>query len=106
MVINVLQRGAASLDRLNVIFNEKSEIVQNDSPISFSPLKGEIEFKNVSFAYPNSNHDALSQVSFRVTAGKTLAITGRTGSGKSTQDMLKSQTNFINFAGGALYKKY
>ncbi|MCR3955002.1 MAG: ABC transporter ATP-binding protein/permease [Gudongella sp.] len=84
MVINVLQRGAASLDRLNVIFNEKSEILQLDSPIAISPLKGDIEFKNVSFAYPNSNHDALTRVSFRVPAGNTLAITGRTGSGKST----------------------
>ncbi len=84
MVINVLQRGAASLDRLNVIFNEKSEIVQKDSPIAISPLKGDIEFKEVSFAYPNSNHDALTQVSFKVPAGRTLAITGRTGSGKST----------------------
>ena len=84
MVINVLQRGAASLDRLNVIFNEKSEIIQTDSPIRLSPLKGDIEFRNVSFAYPNSNHDALTSVSFRVPAGKTLAITGRTGSGKST----------------------
>lgn len=84
MVINVLQRGAASLDRLNVIFNEESEIVQKDSPIAISPLKGEIEFKNVSFTYPNSNHDALTEVSFKVPAGRTLAITGRTGSGKST----------------------
>ncbi len=84
MVINVLQRGAASLDRLNVIFNESSEIVENDNPIALRPFKGNIEFKNVSFAYPNSNHNALTNVSIKIPAGKTLAITGRTGSGKST----------------------
>lgn len=84
MVINVLQRGAASLDRLNVIFDEKSDIVQKESPVKLSPLKGEIEFRDVAFAYPNSNHEALTKVSFRIPAGKTLAITGRTGSGKST----------------------
>ncbi|WP_422485272.1 ABC transporter ATP-binding protein [Gudongella sp. DL1XJH-153] len=84
MVINVLQRGAASLDRLNVIFNESSEIKEKENPIPLRPFRGNIEFRNVSFAYPNTKHNALTNVSIKVPEGKTLAITGRTGSGKST----------------------
>ena len=84
MVINVLQRGAASLDRINEIFKEESEIVERENPLVLSPLKGDIQFRNVSFKYPSSNRNALEKVNFSIPKGRTLAITGRTGSGKST----------------------
>lgn len=84
MVINVLQRGAASMDRLNIIFDEKSEILEMDNPIIIDTIKGKIEFKKVSFQYPNSNHYALNNIDFTVNPGDTLALVGRTGSGKTT----------------------
>lgn len=83
-VINVLQRGAASMDRLNLIFDEKSEILPVSNPIYHKILNGKIEFKNVNFKYENSNHNALSNISFTLNPGKTLAIVGKTGSGKTT----------------------
>lgn len=83
-VINVLQRGAASMDRLNLILDEEPEIVEIKEPVVLDSVKGTIEFKDVSFKYPNSNFNALSNINFKVDKGKTLAILGRTGSGKST----------------------
>lgn len=84
MVINVLQRGAASMDRLNEIFDESSEIKETENPVHLDQLSGDIKFQNVSFKYPNSNYKALEDISFHLKKGKTLAVTGRTGSGKTT----------------------
>lgn len=84
MVVNVLQRGAASMDRLNIIFNEKSEILEMENPTVIKDVKGKIEFKDVSFQYPNSNHEALKGINFTINTGETLALVGRTGSGKTT----------------------
>lgn len=84
MVINVLQRGAASMDRLNEIFDESSEIKETENPVHLDQLSGDINFQNVSFKYPNSNYKALEDISFHLKKGKTLAVTGRTGSGKTT----------------------
>ncbi len=84
MVINVLQRGAASMDRLNAIFDETSEIKEISNPIKVDHLSGDIRFENVDFQYPNSNYKALENISFHLRKGQTLAVTGRTGSGKTT----------------------
>lgn len=83
-VINVLQRGAASMDRLNTIFDEKADIVEKEGAIVLDEFKGKIEFQNVTFKYPNSNFNALTNISFKVDPGQTLAIIGRAGSGKTT----------------------
>ena len=84
MVINVLQRGAASIDRLNLIFNEKTDIIDPISPTLIESMDGKIEFNNVSFKYPHSSEYVLKNINISVQAGKTLAILGGTGSGKST----------------------
>lgn len=83
-VINVLQRGLASMDRLNIILEEKPDIIEISNPIQVPSIKGKIQFKDVSFKYPNTNHNALENINFIIEQGKTLAILGRTGSGKST----------------------
>ena len=83
-VINTLQRGAASMERINNILNEKPEIVNIDNPINLENIKGQIEFKNVSFKYPGTNQYALENISFLIKEGQSLAILGRTGSGKTT----------------------
>ena len=84
MVINVLQRGAASIDRLDLIFNEKTDIIDPISPTLIESMDGKIEFNNVSFKYPHSSEYVLKNINISVQAGKTLAILGGTGSGKST----------------------
>lgn len=83
-VINVLQRGAASMDRINSILDEKSEIYDSIDAIELDEVMGKIQFKNVSFKYPGANNYALRNINFTIEQGKSLAIIGRTGSGKST----------------------
>lgn len=83
-VINLLQRGAASMERINAILNEKPDIKDSEDAIELNNIKGKIEFKNVSFKYPGSNNYALKNINFTVEPDKSLAIVGRTGSGKTT----------------------
>lgn len=83
-VINILQRGSASMERINTILNEKPDIVEIEKPISLDKAKGIVKFENVSFKYPGSETYALQNLSFSIDEGKSLAIVGRTGSGKTT----------------------
>ncbi len=83
-VVNLFQRGAASMGRLNGILEREPLIQRPLHPTLLSSAKGEIEFSGVSFRYPGTDRDVLTEVSFRVPAGKTVAIVGPTGSGKST----------------------
>ncbi len=83
-VINVLQRGAASMDRINTILDEKPEISDTKDSIKLNKAKGKIQFQNVRFKYPGTKNYALKNINFTVEQGKSLAIIGRTGSGKST----------------------
>lgn len=81
-VTSLVQRAAASQERINEFLQTVPDI-QNVGE-SKEKIRGEIEFRNVSFTYPNSNIRALKNVSFKVKAGESLAILGRTGAGKST----------------------
>jgi ATP-binding cassette subfamily B protein len=85
-VVNVLQRGTASIKRLNRIFEIPPEIVDGAEvkDISQKELKPQIEFKNLSFTYKGAAHPTLSNINLKVEEGKSLAILGRTGSGKTT----------------------
>jgi ATP-binding cassette subfamily B multidrug efflux pump len=84
-VVNITQRGAASMARLNEVFDEKPEISDPDTPAVPQEyrLRGKIEFKNVSFKY-RKDSPVLKDVSFEIEAGTTVAFVGSTGSGKST----------------------
>lgn len=84
MVINVLQRGMASMDRLNNIFGEEPEIKEPLNPIHLESSKGNIQFNDVSFKYPNSKNYAVKDINFILKEGNTLALIGQTGSGKTT----------------------
>jgi len=81
-VTSLIQRAAASQKRINEFLNTAPEITSN--PEKSINLQGHIEFKNVSFTYPDTGIKALDKISFNVKPGEFLAITGRTGSGKST----------------------
>ncbi len=81
-VTSLVQRAAASQERINEFLEQESDIQMIDSPKEFK--SGDIEFDHVTFIYPESGIKALDDVSFTIEQGKTLAITGKTGSGKST----------------------
>lgn len=81
-VISLTQRAAASQARINEFLKEQPEI-QNVTTEPFE-FVGKIEFRDVSYTYPNSGIKAINNLSFTVNPGETLGILGRTGSGKST----------------------
>src|SRR5690606_28529953 len=81
-VTSLVQRAAASQKRINEFLHIEPEIVNpKQTP---DEIKGKITFKDVSFVYPDSGITALQNVNFEIKSGETLAIIGRTGSGKST----------------------
>jgi ATP-binding cassette subfamily B protein len=81
-VTSLVQQAEASQERINEFLKTEPDI-QNKAK-ELTPIKGNIEFKNVSFVYPDTNIEALKDVSFKINSGETLAILGKTGSGKST----------------------
>jgi ABC-type multidrug transport system, ATPase and permease components len=85
-VTSVNQRAEASMARINEFLDMKSEIINTNHEVY--PIKGDIEFRNVSYTYPNTGIKALENLSFKIEAGKSLAIMGKTGSGKSTIALL------------------
>jgi ATP-binding cassette subfamily B protein len=83
-VINIFQRGSASMTRILEIMEEAPGI--RDAPGASAPekIEGSIEVRDLSFQYPDAPDYALRNISFKVAAGETLAIVGHTGGGKST----------------------
>lgn len=82
-LINIMQRGNASLDRVNETLGYKPDVDDGDRLVTVDAPET-IEFKNVTFRYPSSSIDNLVNVSFALRRGQTLGIVGRTGSGKTT----------------------
>jgi ATP-binding cassette subfamily B protein len=83
-VINLIQRGAASLDRINVILETTPEIVSPKGPSPAKSLRGDIVFDKAGLKYRPGHPFALSGISFSVASGQTLGVVGPTGSGKTT----------------------
>lgn len=81
-VTSLVQRAAASQERINEFLHTDPEIVNASD--EDREILGKIEFKNASFTYPDSGIEAIKDISFTIHQGETLAILGRTGSGKST----------------------
>jgi ATP-binding cassette subfamily B multidrug efflux pump len=86
--VNLVQRGAASMGRINELFAQRPAITSPAAPDALPPARGgrTVEFRGVWFAYPGAADRGwvLEDVSFRVGVGRSLAIVGATGSGKST----------------------
>jgi ATP-binding cassette subfamily B multidrug efflux pump len=85
-VTSVNQRAEASMQRINEFMDKKSGIINRN--FENYNIQGNIEFRNVSYVYPNTGIKALDNISFTVKAGESLAIMGKTGSGKSTIALL------------------
>ncbi len=83
-VINVLQRGAASMERLNRIFDVKPEIWDAPNAVTLPSPRGGISVRHLTFAYAPNLPPALRDVSFDLEPGQTVGVIGRIGSGKST----------------------
>tara|TARA_R110000868_G_scaffold124711_6_gene329479 strand:+ start:55 stop:1806 length:1752 start_codon:yes stop_codon:yes gene_type:complete len=79
---SIVQRAAASQERINEFLNQESEL--KNTPTHEHKVKGKIEFKDVDFTYQDTNINALKHLSFTINEGETTAIIGKTGSGKST----------------------
>ena len=83
-VTNLIQRGRASLDRINKIIETPPEIIDAPSPQVLNNPSGNVVFDNVSFSYNSNGHKALTDIDFSLEHGEILGIVGPPGSGKTT----------------------
>jgi len=83
MIINLRSRGKASLQRIDRILNEEVDIY-DDNVVEIDEINGDIEFRDLSFKFPDGTENALHNVSFTVKKGETVGVLGRTGSGKTS----------------------
>lgn len=83
-LIEMRSRGKASLERISELLDTKADVVDSENATDSEPIKGGIEFKNLTFRYPGGDYDVLSDVSLKIEAGENVGIIGKTGSGKTT----------------------
>ena len=83
-IVNRFAQGTASIDRINLILNQKPEICDEEGvDEKITELNGEIEFRHLTFAYSDSS-PVLKDINFKIDSGSTIAIVGATGAGKTT----------------------
>ncbi|NNF06203.1 MAG: ABC transporter ATP-binding protein [Candidatus Eisenbacteria bacterium] len=84
-VVSIFQRGAASMKRINYVFNSEAEIVDSPHAVDKEDLQGAIEFRDVHFTYrTRPDESVLRGINLKIEPGETIGIAGRTGSGKTT----------------------
>ncbi len=83
-LIEMHSRGKASLKRVSDLLERKQDVTDKSDAADVGAVRGEIEFRNLTFRYPGAEYDALSDVNFHVNAGESVGIIGKTGSGKTT----------------------
>ena len=117
MIFVMYPRASVSADRIREILDTKTKITDGTFDLDTN-LKGDVEFKNVSFKYPDADEYILKNISFKAKSGDTLALIGSTGSGKSTivnlimrfydvteGEILIDGKNIKDYKLSALYKK-
>ncbi len=83
-LIEMHSRGKASLDRISTLLDTEPTVKDGDGVSECEPIRGDIEFKNLTFRYPEGGYDALTDVSLKINAGERVGIIGKTGAGKTT----------------------
>ena len=83
-LIDMGSRGKASLDRLGALLDAEIQVKDRAGVSELTDVRGEIEFRGLTFRYPDGEYDALQDVSFTIRAGESVGLVGKTGSGKST----------------------
>lgn len=84
MIFMILPRALVSAKRINEVIDTKPTIHDGATQERKTGVVGEVEFKNVSFRYPDAEDDVLQNISFTAKKGETVALIGSTGCGKST----------------------
>jgi len=83
-LIDMSSRGKASLKRISELLDAEQDVVDRPGVSALHDVKGSIEFRNLSFRYPDGEFDSLENVSFTINAGENVGLVGKTGSGKTT----------------------
>ena len=100
-LIDMTSRGQASLDRLGDLLDAKVTVKDREGVAELTNARGDIEFKNLTFRYPDGEFDVLKDISFTIGAGENVGLVGKTGSGKSTLVDLILRT--YNVADGTIF---
>ena len=83
-LIDMHSRGAASLKRIGELLDAEINVRDREDATPVDSVRGDIEFRDLTFRYPDGDYDALRNVSFKISAGENVGIIGKTGSGKTT----------------------
>jgi len=83
-LIDMTSRGKASLERISELLDAEVTVKDREGVREMENIRGSIEFRNLTFRYPDGEYDALENVSFTINAGENVGLVGKTGSGKTT----------------------
>ena len=83
-LIDMTSRGKASLERLGELLDAQVDVTDRAGAADLTDVRGDIEFRDLSFRYPDGEYDALRNISFTIHAGENVGLVGKTGSGKTT----------------------
>ena len=100
-VTNLVQRGSASMRRINGILEELPEIRDSAQSIHIPQIRGKIEFKGLYFTHPGQSFYALKDIHLKIEAGDTIAVVGRVGAGKTT--LLHTITRLLDAPAGTIF---
>ena len=83
-LIDMSSRGKASLRRIGELLDAKIDVCDREGVLELPEVRGDIEFRDLTFRYPDGEFDALKNISFKINAGESVGLVGKTGSGKTT----------------------
>ena len=100
-IFSMLSRAKASLHRITVFLDSEEDIVNPENAIVLQDVKGEIEFRDFTFRYPDSEYDSISGLSLTIKSGETIGVVGKIGSGKST--LVSALARLYNVKEGSVF---